>query len=245
MPGKPFIVQLTRKLERHAPLLEADKSFLAGCIDQVVAYDRGETIIAEGSSPSVSCFVVEGFAARTKELADGTRQIMAFHIPGDFCDLHSFLLAVMDHSVEALSPCRVAKVSHAKIEEIVKTLPNLTKALWRDMGADAAIHRQWMVSMGRRSSYEQIAHLLCEMLLRLRAVGLATGNTYELPLTQQDLGDAFGLSTVHVNRMLQALRRGNLIVTKGKQLYIPDVRALAEAAAFDATYLGAGLLPSA
>jgi CRP-like cAMP-binding protein len=233
------MIKLNRKLERYAPLSEPEKEFLAASVVRVTNFERGATIAKEGSVPQESCLILEGFVARSKVLADGTRQIMAFHIPGDFCDLHSFVLPKMDHDLEALTKCRIGKVPHARIEEITNNFPNLTRALWWDLAIDAAIHREWMISMGRRSAYEQIAHLLCEMLLRLRIIGLADGNSYEFPLTQQELGDAFGLSTVHVNRTLQALRRGNLIVFQGKRISIPDVEALKEAAAFDPSYLEA------
>jgi CRP-like cAMP-binding protein len=236
-PSVGVIDTLIRKLEQYGPVPDEERQFLSNMVARIVAHDVGDTIVSEGSSPTESCIIVDGFAGRVKILPDGGRQIMAFHIPGDFCDLHSFLLRQMDHGIQALSRCRIAKVPHAKILEITERFPRLTRALWWDVAVDGAIHREWMTSMGRRSAYEQIAHLLCEMLLRLRAVGLSDGRTYELPLTQADLGDAFGLSTVHVNRTLQALRRGNLIVSDGKRITIPDIDALKEAAGFDPAYL--------
>jgi CRP-like cAMP-binding protein len=182
--------------------------------------------------------MLEGFAGRIKILPGGARQILAIHIPGDFCDLHSIVLKRMDHGNEALSRCRIAKVPHAQIEEITERFPRLARALWWDIAVDAAIHREWMIGMGRRTACERIAHLLCEMLLRLRSVGLVgDDNSYELPLTQQQLGDASGLSAVHVNRMLQALRRGGLIISRGKRITIPNLDALKEAADFDPSYL--------
>jgi CRP-like cAMP-binding protein len=234
-----MIDYLIRKLERFGPVTEDERAFLIQASGRTFNYSPHEMIVEEGSSPSDSCIVVQGFAGRIKFLPDGTRQILAFHIPGDFCDLHSFLLQRMDHGIMALTQCVIAKVSHAHISEITDRFPRLTRALWWDTATDAAVHREWMVSMGRRSAYEQMAHLLCEMLLRLRSVGLVKGDTYELPVTQEELGDAFGLSGVHVNRMLQALRRGNLIISHGKYITIPDLEALKEAAGFDPTYLEA------
>jgi CRP-like cAMP-binding protein len=228
---------LMRKLERYGPVAEEERAFLVEASGRLFNYSPHSMIVDEGSSPSDSCLVVQGFAGRLKFLPDGTRQILAFHLPGDFCDLHSFLLERMDHGIMALTECVIAKVAHAHVKEITERFPRLTRALWWDTAIDAAIHREWMISMGRRSAYEQMAHLLCEMLLRLRTVGLVKGDSYELPLTQEQLGDAFGLSSVHVNRMLQALRRGNLIVSDGKYITIPDVDALKDAAGFDPTYL--------
>lgn len=230
---------LFMKLERYEPMSVQEKTFLSGAIARILDYLPGQDIVEEGSQPEQSTIIVSGFAGRFKILPEGTRQILAFHIPGDFCDLHSFLLARMDHGIEALSKCQVAKLPHEAIAAIMKRFPRLTRTLWWDTAIDAAIHREWMISMGRRSAYEQIAHLLCEMHLRLRFVGLVQDNSFDLPINQEALGDAFGLSAVHVNRMLQALRRANLISTAGRRITIPDLDALKEAAGFDPIYLEA------
>jgi CRP-like cAMP-binding protein len=224
--GAALIAALIKKLERYGAISDDERGFLEQAPWRVVTYQDDQPIVREGDAPKESCLVVEGFACRFKSLLEGTRQIMAFHIPGDFCDLHSFLLKMMDHGIAAVGPCTIAKVPHATVEEITERHPRLTRALWWDTAMDAAIHREWMISMGRRSAYQQIAHLLCELLLRLRSVGLAEGNSYELPATQNELGDAFGLSTVHVNRMLQELRTDGLIIYKGKLVTIPDPERL-------------------
>lgn len=228
---------LVAKLSRFHSVSNAERDFLGQGFTRVVAYRSGQAIVEEGSGPADSSLVVEGFAGRVKFLPDGARQILAFHIPGDFCDLHSFLLRRMDHGIEALTDCRIAKMPHHKVKEITDRFPDLTRSLWWDTALDAAILREWMISMGRRTAFEQIGHLLCEMLLRLQAVGLSRENSYELPLSQEQLGDAFGLSIVHVNRMLQALRGARLILTQGRHVTIPDFAALQEAVGFDPTYL--------
>ena len=230
---------LIRKFERYGALSHEECQFLKQSPSRIVEYRDHEPIVDEGETRSESCVIAEGFACRFKLLAEGTRQIMAFHIPGDFCDLHGFFLKKMDHGIAAMPWCRVAKVPHVKLREITERFPGLTWAMCSDMAVDAAIQREWMISMGRRGAYEQIAHLLCELLLRLRAVGLADHNSYELPATQEELGDAFGLSTVHVNRMLQLLRTAGLIIFKGKVVTIPNPERLMEAAGFDPTYLEA------
>jgi CRP-like cAMP-binding protein len=232
-----MIERLIRKLERFEPVRAAERAFLEQSIARVSEYDPHACFVNEGDSPTESCLMVEGFAGRIKTLPSGTRQMMALHIPGDFCDLHSFSLRKMDHSIAAVSRCKIAKVPHAKIAEIIERFPRLTRALFWDVAVDAAILREWMVSAGRRSAYQKIAHLLCEMLLRLRSVALVEGDSYSFPLTQAELGEAFGLSTVHVNRTLQVLRREDLLVWKGKTVTIPDANALAKAAGFDPSYL--------
>jgi CRP-like cAMP-binding protein len=228
---------LIRKLERYGPISDEECRFLKASPSRIVKYSDHAPVVREGDTPSESCLIVEGFACRYKSLPEGARQIMAFHIPGDFCDLHSFFLRKMDHGIGAMPRCTVAKVPHAKVREITEAYPSLTRALCWDMAIDAAIHREWMISMGRRDAYTQIAHCLCELLLRLQSVGLAEGNSYELPITQNELGDAFGLSTVHVNRMLQALRSADLITFKSRIVTIPDPQRLMEVAGFDPSYL--------
>jgi CRP-like cAMP-binding protein len=181
--------------------------------------------------------VLDGFAYRYKLLEQGTRQILALHIPGDFCDIYSFVVKPMDHGIAAASPCRVAKVPHTVIHDLTETQPRLARMFWWDTAIDAAVTRQWMISMGRRPAYRQVAHLLCELFVRMKAVDLVEGDSYELPITQAELGDIFGLSIVQVNRTLQELRTDGLVVSEGKRVTIPDPAALTEAAGFNPDYL--------
>ena len=115
--------------------------------------------------------------------------------------------------------------------------PGLGGALWRDTLVDAAIFREWMIGIGRKTAFGRIAHLFCEMYLKLEAVGLAGDHRCELPITQIEIGDALGLSNVHVNRVLQELRAKGLITLRGRSLVITDWAALSEAGEFDPTYL--------
>jgi CRP-like cAMP-binding protein len=232
-----MIDHLIRKLERYGPMPDEERRFLEQAPSEVVEYRPREPIVREGDALSESYLVLEGFACRYKTLAEGTRQIMALHLPGDICDLHSFVLKTMDHGIAAMDRCKIVKVSHARLKEITERYPRLTRALWWDLAIDAAIHREWMISMGRRDARGRIGHLLCELLLRLRSVGLAEGNCYELPATQAELGDVFGLSTVHVNRVLQRLRGEGLLITKGKAVTIPDPERLMKAVGFESAYL--------
>ena len=201
------------------------------------ALGKGEELVREGGRPSESIFLITGFAARYNVLRNGKRQITALHVPGDFVDLHSFLVKVMDHAVMAVTPCTIGMVPHEALREITETHPHLTRLLGVNIAVDAAIHRQWLVSMGRRSALEHTAHLLCELLLRLRAVGLTTDDSFQLPLTQAELGDTLGLSTVHVNRVIQELRKEELITWHGDTVAIKDWPRLQEIAEFDPTFL--------
>ena len=206
-------------------------------VSRVKDFGADEDVVRQGDRPSDSNLILEGFACRQKILADGQRQITALHVPGDFADLHSFVLKKMDDGVVTLTPCKVALVPHATLRRIVEGYPHLTQLLWFTTLVDAAIHREWMTGMGRRSSLGQIAHLLCELCLRLRTVGLVTDDSYQLPVTQTELGDALGLSLVHVNRTLQDLRGQGLISWKGQTVEMTDWEGLRQLAEFDPTYL--------
>jgi CRP-like cAMP-binding protein len=231
------ISRLIRKLERRDVLSGEEKQALKSAVARVKEARMDEDLVREGDRPSESTLLLEGFAARYKLLRNGRRQITALHIPGDFVDLHSFLLKTMDHGVVALTPCRVGLVPHSTLREITETYLHLGRLLWLSTLIDAAIHREWLVAMGRRPAFNQIAHLLCELFLRLQAVGLTQGMSFELPLTQAELGDVLGLSTVHVNRVIQQLRADGLVTWSEQRIAIEDWAQLQEVAEFDPTFL--------
>jgi CRP-like cAMP-binding protein len=170
-------------------------------------------------------------------LSTGRRQITDFHVVGDFVDLHSFLLKTMDHGILALTQCRVGLVPHTTLTEITEKYPHLARLLWLNTLIDSAVHREWLTAMGRRPANGHLAHLICELFLRLKIVGQADNGTIQLPITQAELGDALGLSTVHVNRVLQSLRADGLVRWQGSSLTILDWDRLQEVAEFTPTYL--------
>jgi CRP-like cAMP-binding protein len=228
---------LITRLERHGTLSDEEKDVLREVTSRVREYEARQDIVREGDSPSESTLILEGFACRHNNLPDGRRQITAFHVPGDFADLHAFLLGRMDDGVSSLTPCTVALVPHSALREITKSYPHLTRVLWFTTLVDGAVHREWMTGLGRLSAPERIAHLLCELFLRLQAVGLTRDHSFDLPITQAELADAFGLSSVHVNRTLQELRGEGLITSQGKTLVINDWERLQQVAQFNPDYL--------
>jgi CRP-like cAMP-binding protein len=228
---------LIRKFEQLGRLSDEEKRMLEGAVGRIREFGRDEDIVHEGDSPSETCLLLEGFAGRYRVLQSGKRQITALHIVGDFVDLHGFLLARMDHAVSALTPCKVAVVPHERLREITESCPRLARMLWLDTLVDGAIHREWLVAMGRLSALGHVSHLLCELFLRLQAAGQTDGCSFRLPLTQTDLGDALGLSTVHVNRVLQELRAEGLIASRGTILTIEDWERLKQLGEFSPTYL--------
>lgn len=203
----------------------------------VRSFGADQDIVREGDRPSECCLILEGFACRYILLQNGKRQIISFHPPGDIPDLQSLHLNLMDHSLGTLMPSRAAFIPHASLHEINARYPRIAGAFWRDTLIDSAIFRLWIVAVGRRSATARVAHLLCELQVRLQAIGLANRHSYALPITQAEMGDALGLSTVHVNRVLQELRGRGLISLSGGSLTIHDWEGLKKVAGFDAAYL--------
>lgn len=225
------------KLERRDQLSAEEKRALEDAVGPARHVRTGEDIVREGARPTASTLLLDGFAGRYKMLEAGARQITDIHVAGDLVDLHSFLLKTMDHGVTALTPCTVASISHETLRRISEQHPHLTRLLWLESLMDGAVHREWLVAMGRRSALGHIAHLLCELYLRLQVVGLTDHYSFPLPLTQSDLADAVGLSTVHVNRMVQELRREGMISWRDQVVQIHDWKRLVQVAEFNPTYL--------
>jgi len=232
-----MIGRLIRKLERFAPLSPEERGALQSLPVKLSEFARGEVIVPQGSVQQESAIVAAGFTCRFKILSDGTRQIVSLQVPGDFVDLHAFVLKPIDHAVAALSQARIARVPHLALEQMLERHPRLARSLMWDMAVDGATTREWLAIMGCRSAYQQLAHLFCELYFRVDWAGLIEDHGFEFPMTQEELADACGLSTVHVNRSLQALRKERLIVLENRRLTIPQINDLVTAAEFDPAYL--------
>jgi CRP-like cAMP-binding protein len=228
---------LLMKLRARDVVRDAEKEVLRDAIGRIGEAAPGQPLVRAQVTLSESILLFEGLACRYKDLADGQRQIMELHVAGDFVDLHGFLLKQLDHTVGALTPVRYAAVPHDALRLITETQPHLGRTLWFSTLIDAAIHREQIVSVGRRSALSRIAHLLCELYVRLKIVGLADEDGYALPLTQADVADATGLTSVHVNRMLRKLRNADLLTFRAGRVTIHDWYGLQRVAEFDATYL--------
>lgn len=225
--GNPLI----RKLERFAFLSDADRAAL----DHISAKPRhvaaGIDLVREGDAPAGVFLVMDGMACRHKLRATGTRQIMAYLVPGDLCDLDVALLSTMDHTITTLSASSVICLAPETVADLLTNHPQIARALRKAQLVDEATLREWLVNVGRRAAPERLAHLLCEMLLRLQVVDRASENAYALPLTQVELADTVGLTPVHVNRTLRELRQKRLIeLSKGHVTILdwPRLRAMAE-----------------
>jgi CRP-like cAMP-binding protein len=227
---------LIAKLESLAQLTQEDRSALAVLCENPRDMGARRNIIREGERPDHVHLIVEGWAARYKLLADGTRQITAFLIPGDFCDLHVTILGEMDHSIITLTRAKVAYIPRSQMEALTER-PGLVKAFWWATLVDEAVLRAWIVNVGRREAFEAIGHLMCELYVRMKNIGLTDDHCFELPLTQEELGDALGLTPVHVNRVLQRMRADALISFKAGRLTILDYTRLETASGFSSNYL--------
>lgn len=234
--------RLLAKLRAVADLTEDDEKALRDLCRLVRRIPARRPIISEGEKPDHVHVIVEGWAARSKTLVDGSRQITAFLLPGDFCDLHVTILGEMDHDIVALTNAEVAYVPHQEMEDLPRHRPELARALWWSTLVDEAVMRSWIVNIGRRDAYKRVAHLLCELHARLKLVGLVDDDRFDLPLTQEVLADALGLTPVHVNRTLQRLRRDGLIELSERVMTILDGTRLGRQAGFDLNYLHRGRL---
>ncbi len=229
---------LIRKLNSLSPALSAaETDAVLAIVPEPQPAAAGADILDALQRPHSCAVLVEGLAARYKLTPDGRRQVVSVHVPGDILDLYAWVMGRSDYSVLAVSDCRVSRIGFADLERLVGLHPRLGIALWRDMAAEGAVFREWVVGLGQRSAYERIAHFLCEFACRLRAVGIGSQDAIPFPLTQALLGDTLGMSAVHVNRVLQQLRREGLIALSRGQLAIRDLEALEAAGAFDPAYL--------
>ena len=228
---------LARSLERRDRLSPEEHRLIAQLPARKRRFESGGELVAEHSEPSESCLILSGFVARAQFLPDGKRQLTAVHIAGDFVDLHALLLKVMDHSVVALTPCEAAFMPHTSLVALIEAAPHLGRLFWLSTVIDGAIERNWVTSLGRRAANVHLAHLICELFVRLETVGLVRGNSFDFPLRQSDIADMIGLSLVHTNRTIQELRTSGLITWERKVMTIVDQQRLREFAEFDPTYL--------
>lgn len=224
-------------LEERDSLSPEEREIILGmCARERVVTAKAD-IVKEGAIPSESCLMLSGYSARYHILEDGKRQISAIHVPGDFVDLHSLLLKEMDHGVTALTDCRIALVPHRSLREVTETQPHLARMLWLSTLIDAAMHRRWLVTSGRLTAISQLGHLLCEIWTRLEVVKLTEADSFDFPISQLELGDALGLSTVHINRTIRELRERNLVQWQGSRVTILDQAGLRRIAQFEPGYL--------
>lgn len=226
-----------RRLLLRSPLDAAEQEAILALPGEEVRTCAHRDIVRPGHRMTSSCLVVEGLVGRFDQLADGHRQITALHIVGDFCDLHSLAVPETGWGIESLTDSVVKMVPHAALRALVETSPAFTMAFWRDTVVDGSVLAKWNSALGRRGAKARLAHLLCEMGLRFEQAGLGERDDFDFPITQAQLADVLGVTAVHLNRTMQALRMDGLLVTRGSLYHLPDPGRLRRLAQFDPSYL--------
>ena len=228
---------LFKRLAWGDPLAQEERDRIVASVSRVQSFGPGETIVPAETRVDFRSVLLKGWSARQKVLKRGNRQITAFHLAGDFCDLHTYVLKTLPDSVVAMSECEIGVIPHAQLDEIVRDSYRITRLLWASTLIDASMFRQWVVSIGRRSADARLAHLFCELFLRFRMIGLTKDLTYPLPATQTDLADALGLSLVHTNKTCAKLRVAGLVTFAQRTVTIHDWDKLQNFAEFNPEYL--------
>jgi CRP-like cAMP-binding protein len=228
---------LLRKLNAITTVPAEIEAALVALNPIIKDFEPDEPIVREGDRPVYVAVVLSGFVYRYKMVDPDKRQIMAFHVAGDMPDLQGLHLDTMDHGVAPSVVTRIALIPHTVVFDLIDRYPALAHILWREALIDGAIFREWVVNVGRREGFNRVAHLFCEVLTKMRAVGLTDSLECALPLSQVQIADATGLSSVHANRMLQTLRKQGLIRLERKKLTVLDWEGLKEAGDFDPAYL--------
>jgi CRP-like cAMP-binding protein len=236
------LASLLRRLSTVSKLDPDDLDAIRSLPIAVRHWEGGRTIVADGERPMECCLIVDGFCVRSKTTIGGGRQILSMHIPGEIPDLQSLHLHVMDHDLITLAPSTLGFVSHTAIRALTHARPNVSDALWRDTLIDSAIFREWIVNVGQRPAPARLAHVVLELRRRLEVLKRVE-STFEFPLTQEQIGEALGITPVHANRIIKQLRQDGIVDVSRGQVRVLDEARLAELGQFDDRYLHQG--PSA
>jgi CRP-like cAMP-binding protein len=226
-----------RRLARLRKLTAGERSALASLPLVIAEIPANRDIVRQGERPTQSCLIVEGFTAMHKVTPEGRRQILSLSIPGDMPDVQTLYLGIADSGLVTLTRSVIAFMPHAALRDVIKLFPSIGDLFWHLTLVDASMFREWIANIGQRDARARVAHLFCEIMVRMKAAGLSDGSRCYFPLTQAELAEATGVSAVHMNRTLQSLRQGNLVSMLGEELVVHDWRRLVALAGFDPTYL--------
>ena len=232
-----MLTEFFLKNRRQQELSDEERAGLESILTAPVTLPKRKVVTSRGDVVSRSTFLISGFMCRYMDGADGHRQLVSVQTPGDFVDLHGYPLQRLDHDIATISECQVAYAPHDKLTELIERLPHLGRVLWFSTLLDAAMHREWIFRLGRLDAVGRVAHMLCETYSRLDAVGLVVDHSFSWPLTQQDLGEACGLTSVHVNRTLRVLREAGMVEVSDRQVTMMDFDRLAHTGEFQDDYL--------
>ena len=237
--SEDLFARAIRKLERLTHLDEADRQAVRKLDARIENLPANALLVAEGDRAPQACLLLDGYACRHKETSGGGRQILSFHMAGDLLNLQRLFLERSDHNVQTITPTAVARIPTEALRRLMTDRPKVAEALWRDTLIEASIAREWVLNVGRRDATSRIAHMLCEFAARREAAGFGRPERFELPMTQEQIGDATGLTSVHVNRKLHELDQAGVIARTRREWTIVDWPRLKRIGDFDDAYLHA------
>lgn len=237
MPGDTIRAALVRRLRISSGISEEDVRDIEALPIAVRQYPAETPVVRDGERAIECCLIVEGFCARSKTIASGKRQILSLHIPGEIPDLMSLFLHVMDHDLSTLTPCTLGFIAHDTLRRLHRRNPGVAEMFWRDTLIDAAMFREWIVNAGQRPAPARLAHVIVELRERLRIIGRVDGASFDMPLTQEQVGEALGITAVHANRVIKQLREEGIVELHRGRVTVLDESRFLELADFDGRYL--------
>lgn len=237
MPGDAIRAALIRRLRISSAIAEEDVKEIEALPISVRQYPAETPVVRDGERATDCCLIADGFCVRSKTIASGKRQILSIHIPGEIPDLMSLFLHVMDHDLSTLTPATLGFISHDDVRKLHRRSPNLAEMFWRDTLVDAAMLREWIVNVGQRPAPARLAHFMIELRERLRLIGRVDGDSFEMPMTQEQIGESLGITSVHANRVIKQVRQEGVVEFNRGRVTVHDERKFRELADFDARYL--------
>lgn len=237
MPSDAIRAALVRRLRISSGISDDDVKEIESLPISVRQFPAETPVVRDGERATDCCLIVDGFSVRSKTIPSGKRQILSIHIPGEIPDLMSLFLHVMDHDLTTLTPSTLGFISHEALRALHRRRPSVAEIFWRDTLIDSAMFREWIVNVGQRSAPARLAHVLIELRERLRVIGRVDGDSFEMPLTQEQIGEALGITAVHANRVIKQLRQEGIVEFHRGRVTVLDERKYLELADFDDRYL--------
>lgn len=237
MSSEDIPAALVRRLRTTSAVTDEDIKAVQALPITVRDYPAERNIVSDGQKATECCLIIRGFCARSKTTSEGRRQILSIHIPGEIPDLMSLHLHVMDHDLSTLTPCTLGFIHHETLRLLHRRQPNLADMFWRDTLIDASMFREWIVNVGQRPAPARLAHVIVELRERLKVIGRIEGDSFEMPLTQEQIGEALGITAVHANRVIKQLRQDGIVAFHRGHVEVLDENKLMELAGFDSRYL--------
>ena len=237
MPSDTIRAALISRLRISSAIADEEIKEIESLPISVRQYPAETAVVRDGERATECCLIVDGFCARSKTIASGKRQILSLHIPGEIPDLMSLFLHVMDHDLTTLTPATLGFISHDNLRKLHRRSPRVAEMFWRDTLIDSAMFREWIVNVGQRPAPARLAHVMIELRERLRLIGRVDGDSFEMPLTQEQIGEALGITAVHANRVIKQVRQEGVVEFSRGRVTVLDEQKFQELADFDGRYL--------